>query len=187
VQIKRSLPIPNKVVLILGALAISCVQLTSIAFAQPPNHSKKKGKTSVQPLVCRSGKLNSAESPVADSGGHSVTLSWNASVSSPGFGKADGYCIYRSRKQGDALREKDCAECELLNRTPLPGTSCIDNTITDAPNYFYAVAAINVNGMSGPSNELSAPIPVGKPAGVPAPDIPFCGGASSSEKSSQQK
>jgi len=163
---ERALSISSKMILILGALAVFSLQVSSVAAPQPSKHSKKKGKASatVQPIVCQSPKLKPIQSYLPVLSAHSVTLSWNASVPSPGYGKADGYCLYRSTQQGDAPLEKDCKKCTLVNQTPFPDTACIDDRVTDGPTYYYVVAAVNAGGLSRPSNETSASIQPDKPA-----------------------
>lgn len=185
-QFKCPLHFSIRAILILGSLAM--FSIGGVSTAQPSKHPKTKAKATekVQPLVCESPTLKPGQSSQTAFSAHTVTLSWNASVVSPGHGKADGYCIYRSPTPGGVqFKNNKCNDCELLNQTPLPGTTCVDDTLTVAPNdYFvyYVVAAVNTGGMSGPSNEASAPIPANKPASSPPKGIPFCNGTTSPEK-----
>jgi hypothetical protein len=182
-QLEQASLFSMKLVLILGVFAISCVPFIASAADQPSKNSKKNAKSpqKVQPLVCDSPTLNLPQSSQAVPGGHSVTLSWNASVPSPGHGPAAGYCVYRSSKQGDALLGKGCKECELLNKTPLPPqpTACVDYPVTNATVYYYAVTAVNKGGVSGPSNETAATITAGKPASSQPNGIASCNGTNS--------
>jgi hypothetical protein len=176
----------RRVILILAALAISCVQTSGVAAAQASKDSKVKGKAAARTQlasVCQPPGVTPVQSSQTTLSSHTVTLSWNASVPSSGHGTAEGYCLYRSQKQGDAHLEKDCKECELLNQTPLHGTSCIDATVTNGTTYYYAVAAVNGGGMSGPSNEAPAPIRADQPAGSPPQGIALCNGTNPADKS----
>lgn len=181
-QAERTLHSLSKIVLILGTLAISCV--LRLAAVEPSKHSKTKPATQAQSVpVCQSPTVKAGQASLAIASTHTIILSWNASVPSPAHGKADGYCLYRSSTQGDALLENKCSACELLNPTPLSSTTCVDNAVTDGPTYYYAVAAVDAAGMSGPSNETSASIRTDKPATSPPKGISFCNGTTPSEKS----
>jgi fibronectin type 3 domain-containing protein len=83
-----------------------------------------------------------------------VVLSWNASApSDPKHAAAAGYCIYRSVKQKDPSPV-------LLNNTPFPGTSCVDDLVVNDKKYYYVVRAISAKGVTSiVSNEASAQIP----------------------------
>jgi hypothetical protein len=83
-----------------------------------------------------------------------VILSWNASApSDPKHAAAAGYCIYRGVKQKDPSPV-------LINRTPFPGTSCVDDSVVNDQKYYYVVRAISAQGVpSIVSNEAPAKIP----------------------------
>lgn len=182
VPLERTLPIPSEVALLLGALAIAYMQLSCVAAAQPSKRSKTKGKTVVQSLLCSPPNLKFTRSSVATFSAHTVTLSWGASVPSPTHASAEGYCLYRSKTQGDAKLGKNCKECELLSKKPISGTTCIDKSVADDQIYYYAVAGVNAAGMSGASNEASASIRKDKPATSPPQDVPSCSGMNPAEE-----
>lgn len=126
----------SRLSLIVSVLASSCV-LVGVASTESSMHSAQAQST----RVCQSPVFKASQPPVLSA--DTIALSGNASVTSPAHGKADGYCLYRSPKQSDASPENKCKERELLNRAPLPGTTCVDNAVTDGPIYYYAVAAVN--------------------------------------------
>lgn len=172
--------------LILGALAIASVLVSGIATAQSSKHSQIKAKPSAKPhaaAICESPTLKPAQSSPTAFSAHTVTLKWNPNVVSAGYGKPDGYCLYRSQTPRDVLLKNKCKECELLNQTPLPDPTCVDKTVADGQTYYYAVAAVNAAGMSGPSNETPAVIRTDKPPTAPPTGIPLCQAANVLEKS----
>jgi hypothetical protein len=182
VQTERVLPISRNVILTLGALAISFMQFSSLVLAQSSKHSKTKGKVSA---IVQRACLKPAQSLPAVFSEHQcifpykcVNLSWNPSLPSPSHSRADGYCVYRSLKQGDARLGENCQACELLNLTSMPNTTYVDRDVNYGLMYFYAVTAVNASGPSDASNETCASLRF---------DMPFCEGAKSSEKNSQQK
>jgi hypothetical protein len=180
---RRKLLCLRKVVAVFGAFAISCVPIGSAAAQSSKHSTTTKAAPKVQSAtVCEPPAIKPIQSPQSVFSKHTVTLSWNASTPLPGRGKADGYCLYRSLKHGDAALGKSCNECELLNPAPLPVTTCVDTTVTDGPTYYYAVAAVNASGVSSSSSEVSAPIPADKPANSPPKGIRSCAGPNSSEK-----
>jgi len=108
--------------------------------------------------------------PPSEGGHHKVTLSWNASTSSP-----VGYCVYRSKNQKAIKLKPTCSLCEQMNLMPLSSVSCVDDVVADSTTYYYVVTAINpADKMSSPSNEITVPVPSNKqmspaPAGSSAP------------------
>jgi hypothetical protein len=62
-----------------------------------------------------------------------VSLSWKASTSP----NVVGYYIYRQR---------DSDPRQQLNQTPIPGTSCIDNSVQNGHTYSYWARAVNSSG-----------------------------------------
>jgi hypothetical protein len=177
----------SRLALIAGVLGSCCVLVCGAA-TEPSKLPKTTTKATVQEQsapVCQSPALKLVPPTQTVSGTHAITLSWNASAASPAHGKPDGYCVYRSAKRGEASLENKCKECELLNRAPLTGTTCVDNAITDGPTYFYAVAALNAGGMSGPSNETPASTQADKSASSPSKATPNCNGTSSAQPSAK--
>jgi hypothetical protein len=80
---------------------------------------------------------------------HSVDLSWSAPTSSAD--PVAGYNIYRSLTGGSP---------QLLNSTPITGTTYVDNSVVSGSNYAYAVESVDTNGLqSAPSNEIQVTIP----------------------------
>ena len=179
---RRQLLRSRRIALFLGALAISCVQIGAVAQSSKHSTTTKATPNVQSPTLCQAPPMKREQPSQSALSKHTVTLSWNASVPLSGRAKADGYCLYRSVKQGDAALGKSCKECELLNPTPLPVTTCVDNTVRDGPTYYYAVAAVNASGMSSSSNEVSAPIRADKPARSAPEGISSCKGPGTSEK-----
>ncbi len=98
-----------------------------------------------------------------------MILSWRASApADPKHAAAAGYCIYRGVKQ------KDPAPV-LLNATPFPGTSCVDDLVVNDKKYYYVVRAISAKEVTSiVSNEAPAKIPKrGNPSGS-ASSAPLC-------------
>lgn len=94
----------------------------------------------------------SARSPVS---GHSVLLSWNASVPATTLSRdaVIGYIVYRSHKAHDA-------KASPINIQRLMSTSCVDMQIQPGETYFYVTRAVSASGaLSGPSNEIRVQIP----------------------------
>jgi hypothetical protein len=105
-------------------------------------------------------------------GGHRVTLTWNSSAPpDPKHSAAIGYCIYRGAP-GDP-------NPGLINSTPLPGTSCIDDLVANGGSYRYVVRAISAGGATSvTSNPATVGIP---PTGaskspISAASPPLCRG-----------
>jgi hypothetical protein len=121
----------------------------------------------VAPLACPT--FGSAAAPTAPPEGHKVILSWNASApADPKHAAAAGYCIYRG------VKEKDPSPA-LLNNTPFPGTSCVDDSVINDKKYYYVVRAISAQGVpSIVSNEVSAKIPKQSNPSASAPLAPLC-------------
>jgi hypothetical protein len=123
--------------------------------------------------------------PSSHTGHHKAILSWNASAPSPDpERKAVGYCLYRSKKQHAARQNPTCGDCELINPTPVGGTGCVDDLVSDSTTYYYVVTAINASRkISSASNETLVPIPSGKQSvrTVSANSYPLCRGGGSSK------
>jgi hypothetical protein len=57
------------------------------------------------------------------------------------------------------VKQKDPSPV-LLNKTPFPGTSCVDDLVVNDQKYYYVVRAISAQGITSiVSNEASAKIP----------------------------
>jgi len=81
-------------------------------------------------------------------GGHNVTLSWTASVSSG----VTGYNVFRSLTTGGPYTQ--------LNSTQVSGTSYVDSTVNAGQTYYYVATAVGQGGLqSSYSNEASAAVP----------------------------
>jgi len=93
----------------------------------------------------------------ATAGNAQVSLSWTAS---PG---AKSYCVYRGTSAG--------GESGTAVAMGVVATGYTDTGLTNGTTYYYTVEAVNLGGMSGPSNEASAmplpPVP-GAPTGLTA-------------------
>ena len=83
----------------------------------------------------------------AQSGVHTVGLSWDASPSS-----VIGYNVYRGTQSGGPY--------QLLSASPQPDTTYSDNTVLNGFTYYYVATAVNSSNVESiPSNEAQAPIP----------------------------
>jgi len=115
-------------------------------------------------------------------GHHKVTLSWNASLSSPRHGNASGYCLYRSKTKDPEKEKPPCGDCEQVNLMAFAGTSCVDDIVQDGVTYYYLATAVDASGQpSDWSTGATAPVPPGNQTiPVPAGSTPpkFCRGAS---------
>ena len=123
--------------------------------------------TPVVPLACPS--FGSFDAPAAAPEGHTVILSWRASApSDPKHAAAAGYCIYRGVKQKDPSPV-------LLNSTPFPGTSCMDDLVLNDKKYYYVVRAISAKGVASVvSNEAPAKIPMQSKPSASRALAPLC-------------
>jgi titin len=88
-----------------------------------------------------------------------VDLGWDAN---PVTDLVTGYNIYRGQSSGG---ESYLASVGLLD------TSYTDSAVQNGVTYYYYVTAVNLNGESGPSNEVSA-TPGGSPPPPPPPTVP---------------
>jgi len=90
------------------------------------------------------------KTPTAPAAGvqpHSVTLTWDASVS-----PVSGYHVYRATNPS--------APPGLLGVTPVGTTQYVDSTVEAGHTYFYVVTAFDsANTESELSNEISVTIP----------------------------
>ena len=92
-------------------------------------------------------KNGSLTIPLTGSGGHSATLSWNASTSA-----VCGYYVYRGTESGGLYRR--------LTSTCVSGTSFVDSSVVSGQTYYYVVSAVaSHNEESTFSNDVSVLIP----------------------------
>jgi fibronectin type 3 domain-containing protein len=94
-----------------------------------------------------------SESVASSSKGHSVRLSWNASIpaSNSPADAIQGYNIYR-RDPGKAY--------EKINTDLIWGTSCVDYRVKAGRTYYYETRAVSANGaVSKSSSEVKVMIP----------------------------
>jgi hypothetical protein len=138
--------------------------------AQARTSSSFSGSGAVPNCPTLSAPMVSSVPPA--NGGHRVTLTWNASAPpDPKHSTAIGYCIYRGAP-GDP-------NPGLINSTPLPGTSCMDDLVANGGSYRYVVRAISAGGATSvTSNPATVGIP---PTGtskspISAASPPLCRG-----------
>jgi hypothetical protein len=138
--------------------------------AQARTSSSFSGSGAVPNCPTLSAPMVSSVPPA--NGGHRVTLTWNASAPpDPKHSAAIGYCIYRGAP-GDP-------NPGLINSTPLPGTSCMDDLVANGGSYRYVVRAISAGGATSvTSNPATVGIP---PTGtskspISAASPPLCRG-----------
>jgi fibronectin type 3 domain-containing protein len=77
-----------------------------------------------------------------------VQLSWTASTTSG----VTGYYIFRANTSGGYGTTP-------LNPAPVAGTSYTDTTVVSGQTYFYVAQAVDPEGSSADSNEVSVSIP----------------------------
>jgi fibronectin type 3 domain-containing protein len=100
-----------------------------------------------------------------------VILSWRASAPADSkHADAVGYCIYRGNQRNDP-------QPVLINSSPFPATSCMDDMVESGKKYYYVVRAISAQSMiSIISNSAPAAIPTRErtEADVPGKSAPLC-------------
>jgi Abnormal spindle-like microcephaly-assoc'd, ASPM-SPD-2-Hydin len=79
---------------------------------------------------------------------HSVTLSWDSSISTG----VSGYNVYRSTTSSGFSSTP-------LNPSPVTTLTYTDSTVTSGDEYFYVVTAVDGSEASSDSNEVSVTIP----------------------------
>jgi len=134
---------------------------------------------------CPSAPLTTLQASAPKTGHHKVFLTWNASTSSGQPGSTTiGYCLYRSQKKGNAKKFPKCPDCERVNLRPVLSARCVDDLVKDQTTYYYVAIAINSgNGISSPTNEAIAQIPVAGQNNFAPPDAasyPACRAPASS-------
>jgi len=162
---------PKQQLRVLAALALFVV--SAIAAVNATAQAAAQAPTSPHALVCPRVDTPPAAPASDKTGHHRVTLSWNAATSSanPDLNPV-GYCLYRSKKQGAAKQNPECADCEQINAQPIPATTCADDLVEDDTVYYYVVTAVSATGrVSLASNETIAPVP-GKEQAGPDPKGP---------------
>jgi fibronectin type 3 domain-containing protein len=82
---------------------------------------------------------------------HSASLSWTAPTTGD---PATSYVISRATVQAGPFTTVGTSTT----------TTYVDSTVTAGTTYYYEVEAVNSAGESGPSNEVTAVIPVSLPA-----------------------
>jgi hypothetical protein len=93
-------------------------------------------------------------SPTAAVQGHSVKLSWAASVAASKSPRdaVVGYNVYRSTKSHDTNPKR-------INSKLCPGTAYTDTDVEAGKTYYYVTRGVTANGVeSGPSNEIKVKI-----------------------------
>jgi hypothetical protein len=180
--------LPPLALLIVGLFEMSsaCQGPTPSAKLQTAAQAAKANETRmamVRPLpLCPQAGVAPIQASQPETGHHKVTLSWNASPSTPDTGSNPvGYCLYRSTTQNAARKKPTCSACEQINRVPITGTSCLDDLVIDSTRYYYVVAAVNIVGtISSSSNEVRVQIPPQNESGSPlsSPPPPACRGTS---------
>ena len=148
------------VVAVVVSLAISSIGQVNQQLPHAPTQGAAKAAPSTQNVPpCASPSSNSSlghATSQAGSSGHSVTLSWKASIprSTQQQDAIQGYYVYRS---GTSNSYNDANQ---MNSDPLPGTQCIDTAVAPRGRYFYVVRAVAANGKkSDSSNEAPVEIP----------------------------
>lgn len=97
---------------------------------------------------------NVPQNLTAVGGNGQVLLNWRAA------GHASSYNIYRGISMG--------GESLIPYKTGIKATSFVDVGVTNGTTYFYEVAAVNKNGISGKSNEAYATPSGGNPPATPS-------------------
>jgi hypothetical protein len=142
------------------ALAIS-ISLVSCA-AQSPSHPREHfspalpkagGQPSANNEIFPCNNKNSkTQTPVDPSSKHSVSLSWQASVSlSTPPADGEGYNLYRLNPDG---------LCTKINETLIRGTVYEDRFVELGRTYRYGAKAVKQNSESGLSNVAQASVPL---------------------------
>ena len=152
-----------------------------------PAEKEKAIATAPKPALppCPSAPITTLQASAPGTGHHKVFLTWNASTSSGQPGSSTtGYCLYRSQKEGNAKKFPKCPDCEQVNLRPVRSARCVDDLVKDQTTYYYVAIAINSgNGISSPTNEAIAQIPVAEQKKAAPPDAasyPACRAPASS-------
>lgn len=127
-------------------------------------------------FVCPPGDPPGNDASSSPAGGHSVSLSWNASSSASGpNAKEVRYCLYRTPERrvqasDSGIADKSpCVNCQRVTTAPVSGTTYKDTWVANNVHYCYVAIAIEGGNTvpSGFSNQADAVIP-------PRAEAPFC-------------
>jgi hypothetical protein len=163
--------------LVIMLLTTAALTNAQIAPVRNPNH-KQTSLARAGPKTCPPAGIAPMQRSAPNTGDHRVILTWKANTSSSkSLARPIGYCLYRSKIQGAAQKKATCAQCEQVNKTPLPGTACVDDLAQSGVTYYYVAVAIGrtSNQLSISSNEALAVIPSSKQnTSPPNNSAPFC-------------
>ena len=136
-----------------------------IELRDPPVRTSTSAQGPSAKFICPEG--DSVAPKEAQTGDHSVLLTWNASTSASPNGPKIGYCLYRrkqrpvdakTRPAGDT-KSVPCTNCERVNITPVEQLGCLDTIVENDTVYYYAATAINESGdISDLSKQTSASV-----------------------------
>lgn len=138
---------------------------------------KKSGGENIL-LVCPPGDPPGNDASSSPRGGHNVTLSWRASLSTrQPYAKEVRYCLYRSEgrpvqsSHSGTVGKSPCVNCQRVTLTPVAGTLYKDTQVKSKTHYCYVALALESgnNAPSAFSNQADAVIP-------PRKESPFCNG-----------
>ena len=138
------------------AIGISLASLAAKSLFHPAKHFSPRSLQAGGPptannktFQCNQPKTQTPRDP---SSKHSVTLSWNASVSlsTPPVG-GEGYNLYRLNPDGS---------CTKINGALIGSTVYEDRFVELGKTYSYAAKAVKQNSETGPSNVVEVSIPL---------------------------
>jgi hypothetical protein len=165
---------------IVGGVRMACTRASSPAISESARRAVRElrqaeaalSNAPVRPLVCPTFSSSPVPALPQAKGGHRVILSWRASAPADSqHADAVGYCIYRGNQRRDPRPV-------LINSSPFPATSCMDDMVESGKKYYYVVRAISAKGVTSIiSNSAPAPIPTRErtEADVPGKSAPLCG------------
>jgi hypothetical protein len=147
----------------------SCTTSKSHLTAAQSARLEQAARTPPPPPQCQPLKPSGVQLQQPAIGQHRVTLSWKASVPTPNS-TVVGYCVYRT---SSATEDPFPG---LLNSTPVKGTTCVDNRVTNDTMYHYAVAAIDATSLESKlSKGTTATIPkTPAKSSLPSSSTPSC-------------
>ncbi len=149
-------------------IRVSCRILSIVALAiviclASPSTAQPHAKNETFPCNNKNSKV---QTPTDPSSKHSVSLSWNASVSlSTPLADSEGYNLYRLNPDGS------CTKINLYRLNPdgsytksneglVRSTVLEDRFVELGKAYRYAATAVKQNIESGPSNVVEVTIPL---------------------------
>lgn len=140
------------------AISISVASCTAQSPSHPSEHfSLASPKAGSQPTTNNeifpcNNKNSKTQTPRDPSSKHSVSLSWQASVSlSTPLADGEGYNLYRLNLDGS---------CTKINGALIRGTVYEDRFVELGKTYLYGAKAVKQNKESGPSNVAPASVPL---------------------------